>query len=288
MKNRGLGKGLSALIGEKKEMTYNSEQNMEKIVKLDISDIMAGKFQPRKLFNEEAIAELADSILRHGIIQPIIVRKILHNSKYEIIAGERRWRAAKIAGLTEIPAIIREIDEISVAEQAIIENIQRENLNPMEEAEAYMELMNNHKYTQEDLSKAIGKNRSHIANMMRIVSLPEKVKTYIINDQLSFGHAKVIASFEDAENIAKEIVSKNLNVRQTEQLVKNWSKKNSAKTESKKHEKNSNNDLEAISLSLTEKLGVKVSIEAKGPKGKIVIQYSNYHQLDNLVERLGS
>lgn len=290
MKNRGLGKGLSALIGEKKGDGINhSGSNGDRIVNIDILSVEAGKFQPRKLFNEEAIAELADSIMRHGIIQPVIVRKTPHSLKYEIIAGERRWRAAKISGLTEIPAIIRDIDEISVAEQSIIENIQRENLNPIEEAEAYVELMNNHRYTQEDLSRAIGKNRSHIANMMRIVSLPEMVKTFIMNDQLSFGHAKVIASSDQAEEIAKEIVNKNLNVRQTEHLVKNWSKKNTAKIpESKKNKKNNDSELESISLGLTEKLGLKVAIDAKGASGKIVIHYNNYQQLDNLVEKLGS
>ena len=288
MKNRGLGRGLSALIAETKIESNNLDSHNNRIINIDIMVIEAGKFQPRKYFNEEAIGELADSIMRHGIIQPIIVRKIPHSAKYEIIAGERRWRAAKISGLTEIPVIVRDIDEASVAEQSIIENIQRENLNPLEEADAYVELMGSHKYTQEDLSKALGKKRTHIANMMRLVSLPESVKSYIMNEQLSFGHAKVIASCEDVEAIAKEIVSKNLNVRQTEHLIKNWKKKNSIQGAASKPPKdnNSNEELVYISASLSEKLGLKVSIDAKGASGKLVINYNNYEQLDKLVEKL--
>lgn len=291
MKNRGLGKGLSALISDQRRNldAANKENQLGGITHIDITSIEAGKFQPRKVFNQEAIAELADSIMRHGIIQPIVVRKLSNSSKYEIIAGERRWRAAKIAGMIEVPVIVKDVDEALVAEQAIIENIQRENLNPLEEAEAYLELMSTHQYNQEELANAVGKKRSHVANMIRLTILPEPVKNHILNDKLSFSHAKVIAAHDEVEKIAEEIVTKGLSVRQTEQLIKSLDKRLEPKKLVKKKEAtNNDDDFAVIAESLTEKLGIKVIIEANGSKGKIVINYNNYEQLDAIVEKLAA
>ncbi len=285
MKNKGLGRGLSALISDH----YISEirDDINSIIEVAVTDIEPSKFQPRKFFDEEAIEELADSIVRHGIIQPVVLRKIHDSSKYQIIAGERRWRAAKISGITTVPAIIKDIEDNAVAEQALIENIQRENLNPLEEAEAYIELMNIHEYNQEQLAKSIGKNRSHVANMLRINMLPDSVKSFVKNNLLSFSHAKVIASHADVEEIAKEIVGKNLNVRQTELLVKNWKKSKIVNDRKRKPVlQNTDEDIFLLENSLTEKLGLKVIINSEGDKGKIVIHYNNYGQLDSIFHRL--
>ncbi len=287
MKNKGLGRGLSALISDQ----YVSEikDDINSIVEIDIMQIEASKFQPRKYFDEESITELADSIMRHGIIQPIVLRKTPGSSKYQIIAGERRWRAAKISGILTVPAIIKNVEDSAVAEQALIENIQRENLNPLEEAEAYLELMGTHGYNQEQLAKSIGKNRSHVANMIRINMLPEAAKSYVKNNQLSFSHAKVIAAHDDAGEMAKEIVERNLNVRQTEHLVKNWKKQKSGISKSKNlPEQNTEEDILLLENSLTETLGLKVTINSEGNRGKIVIHYNNYQQLDSVFRKLST
>lgn len=288
MKNKGLGKGLAALIGEQ-NIENNIEEGAGPASVIKIIHIKPNKFQPRKNFNDETIKELADSILMHGIIQPIIVRKMAHED-YQIVAGERRWRAAQIAGLDEIPVILKDIDDKVQAQQAIIENIQREDLNPLEEARAYHELMNNYNYSQEELSKSIGKNRSHIANMLRLVSLPNKVHAYILNNDISFSHAKVISGHEFVSEIADEIVKKKLSVRQTEDLAKSWAPKQKAKEAPPKaaKDKNASGDLDSIAQSLTETLGIKVEIEGKGSSGKIMIQYSNFVQLDNIIELLST
>lgn len=298
MTNRGLGRGLSALISDQNSYekesrnAKNINQSRQNLVEsLEIEKLIPNKYQPRKTFNEEAIAELADSIKRHGIIQPIVVRKSKENDdKYEIIAGERRVRASKIAGLKIVPVIIKILSDIEVSEQALIENVQRENLNPLEESEAYKELIANYKYNQEEVARAVGKNRSHIANMLRILDMPENVKNFIRDNKLSFGHTKVIAASEYCSDIAEEIVKKGLSVRQTEKLVKTWPKKTANKINTQEHEKNSkqnvNSDLLDISENLSEKLGLEITIDAKGSKGRVNISFNNYEQLDNIIEIL--
>lgn len=287
MKKQGLGKGLSGLIASQRGEV---KEPKNAIVNIDVNDIEPGKFQPRKFFHDEALEELADSIKRHGIIQPIVLRKAPDSSKYEIVAGERRWRAAKEAELQEVPAIIKEIHDAEMAEQALIENIQREDLNTVEEAQAYLELMTIHSYKQEELASSLGKSRVHIANMLRITMLPLKVKEYILLDKLSYSHAKIIASLDDVEDLAREIVEKNLSVKQTEKLARKWKKPTFVKKLTPKLEKDNNktssDDLESIAVSLTERLGMKVTIDSSGSKGKLTIHYGNYEQLDNIVEKL--
>jgi ParB family chromosome partitioning protein len=290
MKNKGLGKGLAALIGEQ-NLATNKSNNGELVRTIPIIDISPNEFQPRKIFNNESISDLADSIIEHGVIQPIIVTKIIGTQNYKIVAGERRWRAAQIAGLTEIQAIVRDVVGSDLAEKALIENIQREDLNPVDEAKAYMDLVSKHGYTQEKLAKSLGKNRSHIANMIRIALLPDEVKNYIIAGKISFSHAKVIAGNEKAIELADEIVAKGLNVRQTEHLVKTWSdnKQNLIKAPTNKQNKVvDNDDYKNIADDLTEKLGLRCTIEPNGTRGKIVINYNNFVQLDTIIGLLSA
>lgn len=215
MNKKGLGKGLGALISTANEETENG------IMELRVNEIEPNVGQPRKKFDDEKLIQLSDSIKQHGIVQPIIVRK--EENIYKIVAGERRWRAARMAGLTNVPVILKDISNKQVMEMALIENIQREDLNPIEEAEAYERLINEYKMTQEELSKSIGKNRSTIANIIRLLALGEKVKEYLINGEISSGHARALLSIEDKEmqeKVCSEIIEKNLNVRDTESLVK--------------------------------------------------------------------
>jgi ParB family transcriptional regulator, chromosome partitioning protein len=290
MKNKGLGKGLSALINDSTLGSNSSSQDSGSVY-VPIEKIIPNRFQPRKYFDQNLLQELSDSIKIHGIIQPVVLRKIDDNS-YEIIAGERRTRAAKLAGLFEVPAVLREVSDLDLSSEAIIENIQRENLNPVEESEAYKDLISKFNYSQEELSKSIGKNRSHIANMLRINDLPNEVKEYIKQGKLSFSHAKVIASSSDVKMIADEIVKKSLNVRQSESLVKNFSNKFvKVISESKKPESGTpktSDDIKAISDSLSNILGFNVVIEPNGAKGKVCLNYRNFEELDNIVEFLSS
>ena len=281
MKKKGLGKGLSALISASENF------NVDEVMHIEISKLVKGRFQPRKLFDQDSIEELAESIKSHGIIQPIIVKKNEDN-KYEIIAGERRWRASQIAGLKEVPAIVRDIDENKLSEQALIENIQRQNLTPVEESEAYNNLLELHNYTQEELSKSLGKARSHIANMLRINNLPSDVKGLINEGKLSFSHVKVIASSDDVSKLAQMIADKGLNVRQTESLVKNWGKLKPQKNNSKIAQDNSDEDIISIERVIEENIGIKAKIEQNKNNngGKITLLYNNYEELDSLIEIL--
>ncbi len=286
MKNKGLGRGLAALIGQ--QIDSDSDKKSYGAFLMNIKDIEPNPFQPRKIFDEDAIAELASSIAQHGIIQPIIVRKNKTTNKYQIIAGERRWRAALLSGLDEVPVMVKDLDDKELAEQALIENIQRQNLNSVEESSAYYELMNKYNYSQEQLSKSLGKSRSHVANMLRIKSMPDSIKKYLIEGKISFGHAKVIAGHEKIELLAKEIVHKDLSVRKTEDLVKSFAstlKHNSVDARSLS-KKTISSDLESLEASLSEILGLKVSILNNGSAGKITIEFNSYVQLDDIIEVL--
>jgi len=273
---KGLGRGLSSLIGDVKTTSVNN--------KLSLSDIIRNRFQPRKNFDKSHLEELSNSIKERGVVQPIIVRKSNQSSgKYEIIAGERRWLASQNAGLHEIPAVIIDADDLKSLEFAIVENVQRHDLNSIEEAQGYQRLMDEFGYDQEKVAKFIGKSRAHVANCIRLLSLPNDVIKLIETDQLSQGHAKILVGLENAYLFAKKIIQKKLSVRQSENLVRLF--KNPKKN---KIDSNSSNlrDLEDI---LEKKLGIKVLIKnKKNNSGSIVFDYRDLDQLNRLIEIIKS
>ncbi|WP_440930839.1 ParB/RepB/Spo0J family partition protein [Candidatus Pelagibacter sp.] len=272
---KGLGRGLSSLIGETKSTNKNNTIEVSKLVK--------NRFQPRKIFDENKLNELTNSIKERGVLQPIIVRK--HNQdhdKYEIIAGERRFLAAKKAGLEEVPVVITNVDDLKSLEFAIIENVQRDDLNPLEEAQSYQRLIDEFSYDHEKVSKFIGKSRSYITNSLRILTLPKEVLNLIETRKISAGHAKVLVGLDNAEFIANKIFDKKLSVRQAESLVKIFKgKKNSLKS------KDAN--VQFLQNSLTEKIGLRVNISnSKNNKGSIKIEYKDLDQLNRLIEIIKS
>ena len=273
---KGLGRGLSSLIGETK-----SEININK---LSVSDLISNKFQPRKLFDEESLQDLSNSIKERGIIQPIIVRKSSdHSSKYEIIAGERRWLAAQKAGLHEVPVVITAADDLKSLEFSIVENVQRNDLNAIEEARGYNRLIEEFSYDQEKVAQFIGKSRSHIANFLRLLNLPEAVLELIKTKKLSPGHAKILVGLDNAEFVAKKIVEKNLSVRQAENFVKIFK----MKKQSFKRLKDVN--LQALESSITEKIGLNVYIKnKKNNNGSLVFEYKSLDQLNKIIEIIKS
>ena len=272
---KGLGRGLSSLIGETKiEKTTN---------KLSIGDLYPNKFQPRKIFDEESLNDLQKSIKERGIIQPIIVRKSNENSKYEIIAGERRWLAAQKAGLHDVPVVVTEADDLKSLEFAIVENVQRNDLNPLEEAQGYQRLINDFSYDQEKVSKFIGKSRSYITNCLRILTLPNDVLNLIEEKKLSTGHAKILVGLENASFVARKIIEKKLSVRQSENFVKIFKKKKGFYVKS--------NDPNIISLekSISDKIGLNVSIKnSKKNKGTITFVYHDIEQLNKIIDAIKS
>jgi ParB family chromosome partitioning protein len=269
---KGLGRGLSSLIGETK---IESQKN-----KLGISELVPNKYQPRKNFDEENLNDLVNSIRERGIIQPIIVRKSEDQiSKFEIIAGERRWLAAQKAGLHEVPVVITEADDLKSLEFAIVENVQRHDLNPLEEAQGYQRLINEFSYDQEKVSKFIGKSRSHVANCLRILSLPEEVLKLIENKKLSAGHAKILVGLENAIFVANKIIEKKFSVRQSENFVKIFKK---GKNKILKFKDPNIQDLEKT---LSEKIGLNVQIKNnKRNKGSITLLYKDLDQLNKIIE----
>lgn len=272
---KALGKGLGALLDAENILSDDSG-----IVELKITDIEPNKEQPRKNFNQEKLHALAESIIQHGVVQPIIVRK--ENKGYTIIAGERRWRASKIAGLKTIPAIIKELSSKETMEIALIENLQREDLNPIEEAEAYQKLMEEHGLTQEALSKLVGKSRAAIANSVRLLTLADKIKDMLINELLTPGHARTLVTIEDKEKqekLAEEIVEKNLSVRETERLI---NQKKGVKNKNKKINKDAN--ILDIEERLKSIFGTKVDLRHSNNKGKIVIEYYSNDEFNRLIE----
>ena len=269
---KGLGRGLSSLIGETK-----SEINIKKI---SISDLVSNKFQPRKLFDEQSLQDLTNSIKEQGIIQPIIVRKSNDDkSKYEIIAGERRWLAAQKAGLHEVPVVITEASDLKSLEFAIVENVQRNDLNAIEEARGYQRLIDEFSYDQEKVGKFIGKSRSHIANFLRLLGLPEEVLKLIEIKKLSPGHAKILVGLDNAIFVANKIIEKKLSVRQTENFVKIFKiKKNFSK-----FLKDPN--LQFLESSITDKIGLKVLIKnRKNNSGSIILEYKDVDQLNKIID----
>ena len=273
---KGLGRGLSSLIGETK-----TEININKVL---ISDLISNKFQPRKIFDKESLQDLTNSIRERGIIQPIIVRKSKNDiSKYEIIAGERRWISAQKAGLHEVPVVISDVDDLRSLEFAIVENVQREDLNAIEEARGYQRLIEEFSYDQEKVAQFIGKSRSHIANFLRLLSLPESVIRLVETQKLSPGHAKILVGLDNAEFVANKIVEKKLSVRQSENFVKIFK----AKKHSHKTPKDIN--LQALEISIREKIGLNVLIKnKKNNSGSLLFEYKDLDQLNKIIEIIKS
>ena len=274
-----LGKGIFELIGNN---TLEINNNITSVstdthLTMPINLLNPSTSQPRKTFDQESLRELAESISKHGIIQPIIIRKNPHKKGYEIIAGERRWRASILAKLKTVPVIVKEINDNQCLELSIIENIQRQDLTPIEEAEAYFNLTNTFSYTHEDLASTIGKSRSHITNMIRMLSLPPSIKLMISNKLISFGHARALINTENPETIAQKIISLNLNVRQTELLIKNLQKPYKNKTQK---------NLTELEQSLSKTLNLQIKINGLKNKGSITIKYNNTQQLHSILDKL--
>jgi len=273
---KGLGRGLSSLIGETK---IEPQKNQ-----VSISDLVPNKYQPRKIFDEASLEDLTNSIKERGMIQPIIVRNSNDDrSKFEIIAGERRWLAAQRAGLHNVPVVITEADDLKSLEFAIVENVQRHDLNPLEEAQGYKRLIDEFSYDQEKVSKFIGKSRSYITNSLRLLTLPEDVINLIQTQKLTAGHAKILVGLDNASFIASKIVSKKLSVRQTESFVKIFKKKKQKSTTDK------DTNIIALELSISNKIGLNVDIKNnKRNRGKISFEYKDLDQLNKIIDIIKS
>ena len=269
---KGLGRGLSSLIGENK---VESQKNQ-----LSISELVPNKYQPRKIFDENNLDELTNSIKERGMIQPIIVRKSNDDiSKFEIIAGERRWLAAQRAGLHNVPVVITEADDLKSLEFAIVENVQRHDLNPLEEAQGYKRLIDEFSYDQEKVSKFIGKSRSHITNSLRLLTLPQDVIKLIETQKITAGHAKILVGLSNASFVASKIIEKKLSVRQAETFVRVF--KNKKIKSSKKKDTN----IIALELSISNKIGINVDIQNNHRnKGKISFEYKDLDQLNKIID----
>ena len=275
---KGLGRGLDALLGDYTQPTPEGVQELD----IHLIDTNAG--QPRKDFDQEKLQELADSIRQHGVVQPILLRQ--NGERYVIVAGERRFRAARLAGLEKVPAIVKDLDEAQVMEVALIENLQREDLNPIEEAAAIRFLMQQHDLTQEEVSKRLSKSRPAIANSLRLLTLPEPVQAYLRNGKLQAGHARALAGLQDPEAqavLADKIVGEGLSVRAAESLAREQGQK---PPRQKKEPPATDPDLAAAEASLREWLGTKVSIQGSSQRGRIVIEYYNAELLQGIYELL--
>jgi len=310
---RALGKGLSALMSESYSPMADAPHEPKIMPRgdglgmtLPLEEIRPGRFQPRDHFDQKALMELTESIRRNGVVQPILVRQAA-DGKYEIIAGERRWRAAGMAGQRSIPVILRDYDDKKVMEIALVENVQREDLNPLEEAAGYQRLLREYSYTQEELALTVNKSRSHIANLMRLLDLPEDIRQLLIEDKLTMGHARALSGVPDASTLAEEVIRKGLSVRQTEKLARLGKRGEDEFRARKPRQKeaapepvaaapvaeapreNSYRDPDILALeeTLSENLGLKVSINDRGQSGEIMIAYHSLDQLDDILRRLG-
>jgi len=298
-KKRGLGRGLDAIFGEDNNNTSHDSSESDSLSELTANEIINDDlkrrtmpvewlipcdFQPRKHFDKHALEELSKSIAMHGILQPIVVRPLDDESnKYEIIAGERRWRASQMAQLHEVPVIIQYLDDEAVLEIALIENLQREDLSAIEEANALQQLMDNYGHTQEKLSATIGKSRSHIANILRLLQLPQSVQGMVNEGKISAGHARSLVGRDDAEAMANKIISDQLSVRDVEGMVKSNKKKSKSKSGKQPKEVNT----AALEEEMSRLLGMNVTINTKGSnKGQIKIDYKSLDQLDDVLHRL--
>jgi ParB family chromosome partitioning protein len=281
MQKQALGKGLGALIPDLSALDEKERKSLG-ILDIELDKLVPNEYQPRKVFNDEKLKELAASIKVQGVIQPIIVHRI--GTNFGLIAGERRWRAARLAGLKTVPALVREASKRELIEQALIENIQREDLNPLEAAEAFKQLQDEYKLTQEDLAKRVGKERSTITNFLRLLGLPKEIKQHLAAGTLNMGHAKALLSLErlrDQMFAANQIVKKALSVREAEALaarLKNPVKEKKARAGA---------EFKAIEDRLRKSLGTKVSIAAKAKGGKIIIEYYSNEELERILEKIG-
>ena len=283
---RGLGKGLGALIPQLEE------DELKKTQELPISQIKVNPYQPRKEFDEASLQELADSIREHGIIQPLLVRS--YKDHYQLIAGERRWRAAQIVGLKFVPVVIRDYNDQQMMEIALVENLQREDLNPLEEAEAYNKLIQEFGLTQEEVAQKVGKSRPAVANTLRLLQLPEEIKQLVAKNVISMGHARTILSLTDQElqhKVCKEIIEKNLSVRETEELVYSLQQKNGTRETKKAKPKYKDPQWTYLENRLVQHFGTKAMIQPmnkKGKGGKITIEFYSQEELDRILELIFS
>ena len=308
---KGLGKGLSALISETPAVPVAAPQASTKkqeqptgegVHSVSVTKLHGGKYQPRTHFDEGMLTELAESISRNGIMQPIVTRPSdKFAGKYEIIAGERRWRAAKIAGLDEVPVIVRDISDKSALELALVENIQRQDLTAIEEANGFQRLIEEFDYTQDELASVVGKSRSHIANMLRLLALPDEIKEMMNRGEISPGHARALLTAPNAVMLAREIVSRGLNVRQVEEASRRMQghekrptpragspRQSAPPQQASGYAAPKDPDILGLEETLSENLGLRVSINDRGQSGEIVIAYDNLAQLDVILRKLGS
>ncbi len=284
---RRLGRGLAALIGEMDQPipVGDTRPSVNPDRTLPIEFVSRSPKNPRRHFDEAELQDLAGSIRQHGIVQPVVVRTIAGINRYEIIAGERRWRAAQLAGLVEIPVIIRDVDDRTALELAIVENVQRADLNPLEEALGYDQLIAEHGYTQNDLGEIIGKSRSHVANSLRLLKLPEPVRDMLAEGSLSAGHARALVSTPDPVSLAKVIAAKGMSVRDAEKLAQNHIRAQSAPPQTEAREQK-DSDTIALERSLSDRLGLQVSINHKGGGGQLKINYASLDQLEDICRLL--
>ena len=283
-KKKRLGKGLSALLSaEVEDLDLNQDSDTKDLI--PINEISLSKFQARKKIDDEKLKELSESIEKNGLIQPIIIRKTKKN--FELVAGERRLKACKLIGMDKIPSIIANYDDRKAFESGLIENLQREDLTAIEEAEGYNRLMNEFNYTQEELAKIISKSRSHVANLLRLISLPKEIKKLILDEKLSLGHARCLVGYAGGVDLAKRIVKEGLSVRYVESLVYGDEQEQKKETISdEKSIKEKDTDTVLLEKELSLKLGVKLTINDKNNKGHIKIEYRNIGQRENIIKKL--
>lgn len=284
LSKKRLGRGLAALIGEMDRPAVPDRQLTSADGRLPLEFVTPNPRNPRRNFADSDLTDLAQSIREHGIVQPVVVRPAGKAGHYEIIAGERRWRAAQRAGLTELPVIIRDVDDRVALELAIIENVQRADLNPVEEALGYQQLMDEHHYTQADLGQVIGKSRSHVANTLRLLKLPEVIRDMLVNGELSAGHARALVTAEEPAGLAKRIVEEGLSVRQAEALAQLPAEQAKPKQTSAPAEKDP--DTLALEKALSDVTGLRVAISHRDKGGEVKIAYRTLEQLDELCRRL--
>ena len=289
-KSHGLGSGLNVLIPQNSPPKANSENENEAAVDfmVPISKVEPDREQPRKFFNEDALQELAESIKQYGVFQPLLVQK--EKDYYKIIAGERRWRAAKIAGLKEIPVIVKELSDQEIAEIQLIENIQREDLNPIEIAEGYRQLIDKYGFTQDELAEKISKSRTAITNTLRLLKLDERVRQMIVDELISTGHARAILSIEDSDKqyeFAQKIFDEKMSVRDVEKAIKNMQKDPKVKKDNQKIDKKTEAIYHSLEENMKQIMGTKVTIQAKnGNQGKVEIEYYSQDELDRIVNMI--
>ncbi len=283
---KGLGRGLNALLGEAVRPESAGEARRDSVRDVEIARIRPNPAQPRQHFDEDSLAELAESIRRHGVLQPVLLRA--SGDGFELIAGERRWRAAQRAGLHHIPALVREDGDSSSAELALIENVQREDLNAIEEAEGYHALIARFGHGQDEVAKLVGKSRSHVANLLRLLALPDEVRLMLVRGDISMGHARAILTAPEPAVLAREIAAKGLSVRQAEQLAKavRPGAGHDFARAAARNQRPADADLAALERQLGDMLGLKVQVQHKGKGGTVSLRYSSLDQLDMICQRL--